>query len=269
MKLQAADSSCVENSGSNRRASFPGCRLTGCAVIAVVLAAACRTGGTGPSEVAHPVPAESAAAASEKPVEVEAPAGEEPVEEEADEAVREAFELEGPEAKLGTLCPGCKAVDTLPACGAYKAVKLVASEWDGPALGTMMNTSYSLAIRAADGWYVMRHLGTEGILCGGEDLFSVGFDPGSLEYVDAIPGDPQEIIFTFESSAHGIIDKDILVCSVGPSGKPSCGGPWLMVRNPTGSYQSWKSVVEFLPDGRMVFKEDGKVVTGPYTISFH
>jgi hypothetical protein len=147
-------------------------------------------------------------------------------------------------------------------------VRILTSKWGSPAPGKMMNTSYSLGIRTADGWFVMGQLGTDGILCGGDSLFSVGFDLGTLEMRDVVPGDPPEIILTFETSADGIRDEAIVVCSIGPSGRPSCGGPWITSRDHPDASGSWESVVEFLPDGRMVYKEGGEVVSGPYTLSF-
>lgn len=235
-------------------------------LIAVLVTTSCRNGGSPPPQPPEPPqpppdtgPVPAPAAEDAKAVaEVE----------EADDTIRLALDLQGPEAKLATLCPKCKTEKKLPASGPYKSVRILTSQWDSPAPGPMMNTSYALGIQTKDGWYIMDHLGTDGILCGGESLFNVGFDLDALEYRDAIPGEPEEIILTFEGSAHGIFDREIVVCSIGPSGKPSCGGPWIMSRNHPEFTQSWESLVEFLPDGQMVYKNDGEVVSGPYKLSF-
>jgi hypothetical protein len=236
-------------------------------LIAVLFTTSCRNGGSPPPQPPEPPqpPPETEPEPSAASQDAQAVAE---VEQEPDDTIRLALDLKGPEAKLATLCPKCKTEKKLPAGGPYKSVRILTSQWDSPAPGPMMNTSYALGIQTEDGWFIMDHLGTDGILCGGESLFNVGFDLDALEYRDAIPGDPEEIILTFEGSAHGIFDQEIVVCSIGPSGKPSCGGPWIMSRNHPEFTKSWESLVEFLPDGQMVYKKDGEVVSGPYKLSF-
>lgn len=185
----------------------------------------------------------------------------------ADDMTRTAAPLEGPEKKLSLLCDKCSVAKKLPAQGPYRAVQIVKSTWNSPAPGKMKNTSYSLAIRTDDGWYLMGHLGTSGMLCGGESLFHVDFDLQALEIRDVVPGDPPEILVAWEGSAHDIRDDEILVCSIGPSGTPSCVGPLVSTRNHPSAAQSWDSAVEFTPDGELTFVSDTGT-TGPFTLVF-
>jgi hypothetical protein len=132
----------------------------------------------------------------------------------------------------------------------------------------MMNTSYSLAVRTQKGWYVKMYLGTDGILCGGDSLFSVGFSPGTLEYADVIPGEPSEILVTFEEWSDSSRSQQILVCSVGPSGDPTCSGPWIMSHEGAKPCCPWESRVEFTAEGQMKIVKDGELLAGPYTLAF-
>lgn len=185
-----------------------------------------------------------------------------------DDMVRTGWEMTGPEKKLGTLCKGCKILEKLPAKGPYKTVAILTDEWDSPAPGKMMNTGFHLAIRTSDGWFIHPHLGTDGMLCGGDHLFDVGFNVETFEMRDIVPGDPPEVYLTFEDSAHGIRDKKLLVCSIGPSGKPSCVGPFTPARNHPGGYsESWESSAVFLKDGSLELRYDGGA-RGPFILSF-
>jgi len=59
----------------------------------------------------------------------------------------------------------------------------------------------------------------------------------------------------------------LLVCSVGPSGVPSCIGPIISERRHPDWSASWNYDVEFLEDGSLVYlTEDG--TDGPYQVIF-
>lgn len=165
--------------------------------------------------------------------------------------------LSGPEPTLQALFKGCK-VDkkiVVPKKGPYKAVMLLTSTWPSPAPGDQLNTSYHLAIRSSDGWFILEYLGTSGTNCGGESLFSTSFVYKKLEMRDVLPGDPPEVLLTYEESADAIRDQKLVICGVGPSGKPSCIGPLTPARiDPGGAYKSWEDEVTFNPDGSITFK---------------
>jgi hypothetical protein len=181
--------------------------------------------------------------------------------------VREAAPLDGPEKKLSDLCGKCTVKKKVPAQAPYKAVQIVKSTYSSPSPKKMQNTTYSLAIRTEAGWFLMSHLGTSGTLCGGKSLFHVSFHLGGIEIKDVVPGDPPEILVGWEGSALGINDDEILICSIGPSGVPSCVGPLISVRDHPDAAKSWSSGVEFTPDGGLTFVS-GTEVTGPFKLLF-
>lgn len=240
------------------------------ALLALALVAAgCRNGEVAPPE---PPPAIQVPWADEGGTEDAAPDPDAPAEipaepEPADDTVREAAPLDGPEKKLSDLCGKCKVKKKVPAQAPYKAVQIVGSTYDSPKPGKMKNTTYSLAIRTEAGWFLMSHLGTSGVLCGGKSLFHVDFDLSGIEIRDVVPGDPPEILVGFEGSAHGIRDDEILICSIGPSGVPSCVGPLISTRNHPEASESWDSGVEFTPEGGLTFVS-GTEVTGPFKLVF-
>lgn len=237
-----------------RRATLP---------LVLALCAGCRTGDVAPPEPPPAIQAPWADAGTSQDALPEIQA--EPVPE--DDMVREAAPLVGPEKKLKDLCNKCTVKKKLPAKAPYKAVQIVKSTWSSPAPGKMKNTSFGLAIRTEAGWFIENHLGTSGMLCGGESLFSVDFTLGGFEMRDVVPGDPPEILLTWEGSAHGINDSQILICSIGPSGTPSCVGPLISVRNHPSVAKSWDAGITFTPGGQLTF-ESGDEVTGPYTLVF-
>jgi len=236
-------------------------------VVLVLWAAGCRGGEIRSPEPPPEIQIPWADAGTDPVAPLDAPL-EVPVEPAAeDDMVRTAAPLEGPAKKLADLCAGCTVSKKIAATAPYKAVQIVKSTWSSPAPGKMKNTSYALAVRTQDGWYVMNHLGTSGMLCGGESLFHVDFDLEGLEIKDVVPGDPPEILVTWEGSAHGIRDSEILVCSIGPSGTPSCVGPLISVRNHPSAAESWDSGVTFTPEGGLAFVSETDV-TGPFTLVF-
>lgn len=237
-------------------------------VLALALCAAgCRAGEAKPPQPPSEIRIPWADAGTDPVAPLDAPV-EVPVEPAAeDDMVRTAAPLEGPAKKLAELCAGCTVSRKLPAEGPYRAVQIVTSSWKSPAPGKMKNTSYSLAVRTDAGWFVMSHLGTSGMLCGGDSLFHVDFDLEGLEIRDVVPGAPPEILVAWEGSAHGIRDSEILVCSIGPSGTPSCVGPLISTRSHPSAAQSWDSGVTFTPEGGLAFVS-GDEVTGPYTLVF-
>jgi len=165
--------------------------------------------------------------------------------------------LSGPEPTLQALCKGCKVYKKIgvPKKGPYKAVMILASTWPSPAPGDQLNTSYHLAIRSSDGWFMFQYLGTTGTNCGGESLFSTSFVFKKLEMRDVLPGDPPEVLLAYEEWADAIRDQKLVICGVGPSGKPSCIGPLTPARiDPAGASMSWEDVVTFNPDGSITFK---------------
>ncbi len=236
-------------------------------VVLVLWAAGCKGG-----EVKSPQPPPEiqipwADAGTDPVAPPDAPA-EVPVEPAAeDDMVRTAAPLEGPGKKLAHLCSKCTVSKKLPAAAPYKAVQIVVSTWSSPAPGKMKNTSFGLAIRTDAGWFIENNLGTSGMLCGGDSLFHVDFTLEGFEMRDVVPGDPPEILVTWEGSAHGIRDSEILICSIGPSGTPSCVGPLISVRNHPSAAQSWDSGVTFTPEGQLTFVSETDV-TGPFTLVF-
>jgi hypothetical protein len=171
--------------------------------------------------------------------------------------VLKGMALSGPEPTLKTLCPDCKVYKKIgvPKKGPYKSVMILTSTWPSPAPGDQINTSYHLAIRSSDGWFIMEYLGTSGTNCGGESLFSTSFVLKTLEMRDVLPGDPPEVLLTYEESADAIRDMKLVICGVGPSAKPSCIGPLTPARiDPAGAYKSWEDEVTFNPDGSIEFK---------------
>jgi hypothetical protein len=187
-----------------------------------------------------------------------------------DESVLTGTVLDGPKPTLEDLFPGCK-VDkkiAVPKKGPYKGVMIVTSTWPSPAPGDQLNTSYHLAIRTSDGWFIMRYLGTSGVNCGGESLFSTNIALKTFEMRDVLPGDPPEVLLAYEESVEGIKDEKVLVCGIGPSRKPSCIGPMTPSRDdPEGSYKSWKNEVIFNPDGKLEFMS-GQDAVATFTIFF-
>ena len=174
--------------------------------------------------------------------------------------------LQGPVKKLGDWCKKCKVKKKLKPGkkSPYKAVMILTDKWGSPAPGPQMNTGYHLAIQTGQGWFYKLHLGTDGILCGGDSLFSVGFNLLHFELKDVVPGKPGEVVITFEEWSDSMTNKEIMVCSIGASGKPGCVGP-LIVDSSKSCCGKWKPV--FLPDGRLEFRA-GKEVTGPFTLVF-
>jgi hypothetical protein len=187
-----------------------------------------------------------------------------------DESVLTGTVLEGPKPTLEDLFPGCKVTKKIavPKKGPYKGVAIVTSTWPSPAPGNQLNTSYHLAIRTSDGWFIMRYLGTSGVNCGGESLFITYIALKTFEMRDIVPGDPPEVLLTYEETVEGIKDEKVLVCGIGPSRKPSCIGPMTPSRNdPGGSYKSWKNEVIFKPDGSVEFRS-GQGAAKTFTIVF-
>ena len=175
--------------------------------------------------------------------------------------------MQGPLAKLDEMCPSCKVEAKPPAKPAapYLEVALLSNEWGSPAPGDRMNTSYHMGIKTAKGWYLVRYLGTDGELCGGESLFWVSFDLVSLDMDDVIPGGTPEVILRFSESSEGADTGEVLVCGIGPSGEPTCVGPLITTRNGEGGSFETEPVFH---DGAIDFVYPDGTSKGPAALVF-